>query len=120
MLVHTIVNDDPCATKVTEPPYGVNVRLTDMTAAGDLLHEDDTRDMWVELKSTVLTGAIRGAHLAMDPGSKWIAAADSDVTLLCDVDPSQIDAPAGVTVTVRGGQAGEFILAGGGRLLITT
>lgn len=120
VLVHTIVNDDPCATKVTEPPYGVNVRLADMTVSGDLLHEDATRDMWVELKSTVLTGAIRGAHLTMDAGSKWIATADSDVTLLCDIDPAQIDATAGVTVTVRGGQAGEFTLAGGGRLLITT
>ena len=120
MLVHTIVNDDPCATKVTEPPYGVNVRLRGMSAEGDLLHEDTSRDMWVELRSAVLTGTIRGAHLTMDAGSKWIASANSDVTLLTDVDPAQIDAPAGVTVTVRGGQAGEFILAGGGRLLITT
>lgn len=120
VLVHTVVNDDPCATRVTEPPYGVNVRLSGMTAAGDLLHEDATRDMWVELKSTVLTGAIRGARLTMDPGSKWIATADSHVTLLCDIDPAQIDAPAGVTVTVRGGQAGEFTLAGGGRLFIMT
>ena len=81
VLVHTIINDDPCATKVTEPPYGVNVRLTDMTVSGDLLHEDTTRDMWVELRSTVLTGAIRGAHLTMDPGSKWIAAANGLATI---------------------------------------
>lgn len=118
VLVHTIVNDDPCATKVTEPPYGVNVRMAGMTVSGDLLHEDTTRDMWVELKSTTLTGAIKGANLSMDAGSKWIACADSNVTLLTDVDPAQIDAPAGVTVTVRGGEAGEFTLAGGGRLVV--
>ena len=88
VLVHTIVNDDPCATPVTEPPYGVNVRLSDMSVTGDLLHEDTTRDMWVELNSTVLTGAIRGAHLSMDAGSKWIATADSNVTQLTDVDPA--------------------------------
>lgn len=118
VLVHTIVNDDPCATKVTEPPYGVNVRMADMTVSGDLLHEDTTRDMWVELKSTTLTGAIKGANLSMDAGSKWIASADSDITLLTDVDPAQIDAPAGVTVTVRGGEAVEYTLAGGGRLVV--
>ena len=118
VLVHTIVNDDPCATKVTEPPYGVNVRLTGMTVSGDLLHEDTTRDMWVELKSTTLTGAIKGANLSLDAGSKWTATADSDVTLLTDADPAQIDAPAGVTVTVRGGEAGEYTLAGGGRLVV--
>lgn len=118
VLVHTIVNDDPCATKVTEPPYGVNVRMADMTVSGDLLHEDTTRDMWVELKSTTLTGAIKGANLSMDAGSKWIASADSDITLLTDVDPAQIDAPAGVTVTVRGGEAAEYTLAGGGRLVV--
>lgn len=118
ILVHTIVNEDPCATKVTEPPYGVNVTMKDMSVSGNLLHEDTTRDMWVHLKSTLLTGAIRGAHLTMDPGSKWVATADSQVTLLSDLDPAQIDAPAGVTVTVQGGQAGEFALAGGGRLVV--
>ncbi len=118
VLVHTIVNDDPCATKVTEPPYGVNVRMAGMAVSGDLLHEDTTRDMWVELKSTTLTGAIKGANLSMDAGSKWIACADSDVTLLTDVNPAQIDAPAGVTVTVRGGEAAEYALAGGGRLVV--
>lgn len=118
VLVRTIVNDDPCATKVTEPPYGVNVRMTGMSVSGDLLHEDATRDMWVELKSTTLTGAIKGANLSMDPGSKWTATADSDVTLLTSVDPAQIDAPAGVTVTVQGVEAAEYTLAGGGRLVV--
>lgn len=118
VLVHTIVNDDPCATPVTYPPYGVNVRMTDMTVSGDLLHEDTTRDMWVELTSTLLTGVIKGAHLSMDMGSKWIAAGDSEVTLTTDLDPAQIDAPAGVTVTVHGGENEEFTLASGGRLIV--
>ena len=54
----------------------------------------------------------------MDPGSKWIATADSDVTLLTNVDPAQIDAPTGVTVTVRGAEAAEYTLAGGGKLVV--
>ena len=119
VLVHSIVNDDPCATKVTEPPYGVNVTLNSMSVAGDLLHEDTTRDMWVALNSTTLTGVIQGAHLAMDGGSKWIATADSRVVFTRDVDPAQIDAPAGVTITAVGGAAGEFELASGGRLVVT-
>lgn len=118
VLVHTIVNDDPCATKVTYPPYGVNVRMADMTVSGDLLHEDTTRDMWVELKSTTLTGVIRGANLAMDPGSKWIATGDSRATLTTEIDPAQIDAPAGVTVTLSGGEAGQYDLASGGKLVV--
>lgn len=118
VLVHTIVNDDPCATKVTEPPYGVNILLTDMTVKGDLLHEDTTRDMWVEMNSTLFTGAIKNANLSMDVGSKWIATADSEVTLLTDVDPAQIDAPAGVTVTVHGVENAEYDLISGGKLVV--
>ena len=118
VLVHSIVNDDPCATKVTEPPYGVNVRMTDMTVKGDLIHDDTTRDMWVELNSTLLTGAVKGARLSMDVGSKWIATADSEVTLLTDLEPAQIDAPAGVTVTVYGGANAEFDLFSGGKLIV--
>lgn len=117
VLVHTIVNSDPCTTKVTEPPYGVNVHMADMSVSGDLLHEDSARAMWVDLRSTLLTGTIRGAHLAMDRGSKWIATADSEITLLTDVDPAQIDAPAGVTVLVHSGAQGEFTLASGGKLV---
>lgn len=118
VLVHTIVNDDPCATKVTEPPFGVNVTMQNMSVSGDLIHEDDSRDMWVSLRSTLLTGAIQGANLAMDAGSKWVATADSNVTLLTDLDPAQLDAPKGVTITARGGKAGEYTLAGGGRLMV--
>lgn len=119
VLVHTIVNGDPCATRVTGPVYGVNVNLTDMAAEGDLLHEDSTRQMWVELCSATLTGAIRGAHLALDTGSKWVATGDSDITLMADASPAQFDAPAGVTITAGGAEAGEYALASGGRLIVT-
>lgn len=118
VLVHSIVNDDPCATPVTEPAFGVNVTMNAMRVEGDLIHEDATRDMWVKLNSTTLSGAIRGAHLDMDAGSKWYATADSHVTLMGDVEPAQIDAPAGVTVTVGGGKAATFQLASGGCLIV--
>ena len=38
---------------------------------------------------------------------------------MTDVEPAQIDAPAGVTITAKGAQAGEFALAGGGKLVVT-
>lgn len=118
ILVHSIVNDDPCATKVTKEAYGVNVILTDMDVNGDLLHEDTTREMWVMLNSTQLIGAISHANLAFDKGSKWTATADSDVVFVTDVEPAQIDAPAGVTITAQGAKAGVFDLASGGKLII--
>ena len=118
ILVHSIVNDDPCATKVTEAVYGINVLLTDMNLKGDLLHEDTERDMWVEMNSSMLTGAIQNANLSMDIGSKWYATADSVVTLLTDIDPAQIDAPAGVTVTVHGAEAAEYDLYSGGKMIV--
>lgn len=119
VLVHTVVNDDPCATPVTGPVYGVNVKLADMNAEGDLLHEDTTRQMWVALHSATLRGTIRGAHLALDAGSKWTATRDSDITLLTDASPAQFDARAGITITAGGSEAGEYALASGGRLVVT-
>ena len=118
VLVRSIVNDDPCATKVTGPVYGVNVLLTDMDAKGDLLHEDTAREMWVEMNASMLTGTIKNAILAMDVGSKWLATADSEVTLASDVDPAQIDAPAGVTVTVHGVENAEYALISGGKMIV--
>ena len=118
VLVRSIVNDDPCATKVTGPVYGVNVLLTDMDAKGDLLHEDTAREMWVEMNSSMLTGVIKNAILAMDVGSKWMATADSEVVLASDVDPAQIDAPAGVTITVHGVENAEYALISGGKMIV--
>ena len=119
ILVHTILNDDPCATTPDELAYGVNVLMADMDVKGDLIHDDNQRDMWITLTSTVLTGTIKNALLRMDVGSKWIATADSNVTILGNLDPAQIDAPAGVTVTAIGSKAAEFDLASGGKLIVT-
>lgn len=71
------------------------------------------------LNSTQLTGAIHHANLAFDKGSKWMATADSDVVFVTDVEPAQIDAPAGVTITAGGAKAGVFDLASGGKLIVT-
>ncbi len=118
ILVHSILNDDPCATKADELSYGVNVIMTDMDVKGDLIHDDTTRQMWISLTSTQLEGAIRNANLVMDAGSKWTASADSSVTIIGTLDPAQIDAKEGVTITAAGGETGTYELASGGKLIV--
>ncbi|MCR5082840.1 MAG: hypothetical protein K6B15_05120 [Parasporobacterium sp.] len=118
VLVHSIVNDDPCAAKVNGSVYGVNVYMTDMEAKGDLVHEDTDRQMWVSLESAQLTGAIKNAHLNLYMGSKWLATADSKVVFTSDVNLGQIDALPGVTITAEAETAAEYDLPSGGRLIV--
>lgn len=118
VLIHTILNDDPCRTIPNDHPYGNNVILTDMNVTGDCIHEDPEREMWIELHSTILNGAIKNANISIDAGSKWYATADSTVTLTEDVYVNQIDAPKGVTINAKGGAAGTYDLPSGGKLII--
>lgn len=118
ILIHAKRNDDPCATKADDLAYGVNVNLKNMDTRGDIIHEDDTREMWINLQSTQLTGAIRNANLTIDCGSKWTATSDSFVTLLGEVAPAQIDAKEGVVIRATGVEAGELSLASGGKLIV--
>jgi hypothetical protein len=118
VLVRTVKNDDPCTTKTGDNPYGVYVVLKNMNVEGDLLHEDPERSMWIELESTTYKGAIKEGNLEMDVASKWVATADSTVTFTADIYPSQIDALSGVTITAQGGEAGEYDLASGGKLIV--
>jgi hypothetical protein len=120
ILVHSIWNDDPCATKPSSTPYGINVILSDMEVTGDLLHEDPEREMWITLKATTLKGAIVNGNVTMDKGSKWTATSDSTVIFISDVDLAQIDAVHGTTITAHGVQSAEYDLPSGGRLRIVT
>lgn len=119
ILVKTIVNDDPCATKVTEPVYGVNIKMKDMSVEGDLIHLDTDRAMWAELAATLIKGKMENVTLAMDTGSKWIATADSNVIMIADINPAQIDAPEGVTIKAVASETAEYTLASGGKLIVT-
>ena len=116
VLIRSIHNEDFLATPVGEDPYGAWVELKSMTAEGDIIHTDNEREMWLKLTDTVLHGAICGAHLEMNAGSRWVASADSEVTLLGELDAAQIDAPAGVTVKAHAGEQGTIKLASGGVL----
>ncbi len=118
VLVRSILNDDFLATPVSDDPYGSQFTLRDMTACGDILHEDDQRRMWLYLESASLKGTVRGAHLAMDMGSHWFATADSEATLMGSADLAQFDAPEGVTIRLHGAEIGRYDLVSGGILEI--
>ena len=118
IIIHSIVNDDPCATKVNGEVFGINVVLTDMDIKGDIIHDDIEREMWIMTNSSQIQGKIWNANLDMDMGTKWTATADSKVCFISDVNIAQIDALEGVTITATGAEAGEYTLASGGKLVV--
>ena len=118
-LLKAEANPDPGATKTGgKEVYGVHGTFTDCELQGDVISADPDRDVYVYLNHTVLTGAIHGAFLTLDGKSKWTASKDSDVTIIGEFDSSQIDAPAGVTITAKGGEDGTYTLASGGALIL--
>jgi hypothetical protein len=91
-----------------------------MDVAGDVVHtaDKDNRPMTVYLESTNLKGAIKDAAISINLSSKWVATADSNVTIVGEVNLAQIDAPAGVTITAVAGQSGTYKLASCGTLIL--
>lgn len=119
VLVHSIVNTDPNATKTGgKRVYGIHVHLKDSELEGAILHEDPDREMNVYFEGASLVGAIQGAILHFDGESTWTATNQSSVTIVGEVDTDQIDAPAGVTIQAIGAKAGSFTLASGGMLIV--
>jgi len=120
VLVKSEVNSDPNATKTSgKKVYGIHTTFRGMEVSGDIVHEDKDRTMTVYLESTTtLKGAVKNANITIDSSSKWIATADSNVTIAGDIDRSQIDAPKGVTIHAVAGESGTFTLASGGTLIL--
>jgi hypothetical protein len=119
VLVHSIVNTDPNATKTGgKRVYGIHVNIQDSDLEGAILHEDPDREMIVSLEGSTLTGAIQGAILTLDGESSWTATNQSSVIIVGELDMEQIDAPAGVTIQAIAGQSGTYTLASGGTLVL--
>ena len=117
VLVHSIVNTDPNATKTGgQRVYGIHVHVKDSDLEGAILHEDPDREMNVYLENANLVGAIQGAILHFDGESTWTATNQSKVTIVGEVDIQQIDAPAGVSIEAICNQEGSYTLASGGSL----
>jgi hypothetical protein len=113
-------NAEPTAHPDPEEVYGINATFRNMDMVGDIDHSEDkdNRYMNVYLEGTTLTGAVKDARLEMNRLSKWVATADSTVTLLGDIELSQIDAPSGVTITATANMSGTYKLASSGKLIL--
>jgi hypothetical protein len=124
ILLKSVISVDPQAAKAAntkgQKVYGIHATFKDMYAEGDIDHsiDKDNRTMTVYLESATLKGAIKDAQISINQRSKWIATADSNVTIVGSVDLSQIDAPAGVTITAVAGESGTHKLASGGTLIL--
>lgn len=120
ILLQSVYNDFCAPRPNGKKVYGYHVVVKDMDAQGDILHQDPERIMEVRLENARLTGAITGgALLNLDKDSFWTATGDSDVVLNGDLNPEQIDAPAGVTIRAKGGENADFTLKSGGRFVVT-
>ena len=120
ILLKSIWNDDPNAAKTNgEAVYGIHMHLTDCDLTGDILHEDPERDAHILLTNTTLRGAMHNIHFSLDKNSAWYATGDSEVILEDLAQAEQINAPAGVTVTVAAAEKGRYPLADGGMLIVT-
>lgn len=120
-LLLGVVNDDGFATKTQGAAVpGIRAQIRQSRLQGNLVHLDKDRAMRVQLEASTLTGRVQGVELVLDRGSRWLASADSSVTLAAGTTLGQVDAPAGVTIEARavpgGLSLGEHRLASGGRL----
>jgi hypothetical protein len=126
ILLESLVSVDPNAAKAAKTKgmnvYGIHATLKNMDLEGDVVHAGDkeNRGMTIYLEQTTLKGAIKDASLKMNRLSKWFATKDSNVTIIGDVEVSQIDAPAGVTITAIAAQSGTYKLASCGTLVLKT
>ena len=126
VLLKSTISVDPQAAKAAntkgQKVYGIHATFKNMDVAGDIDHsmDKDNRGMTVYLEQTTLKGAIKDASIKLNRLSKWTATTDSNVTIIGDVEISQIDAPAGVTITAVASQSGTYKLASCGTLILKT
>ena len=126
VLLESMVSVDPNAAKAAKTKgmnvYGIHAILKNMDLEGDVVHTGDkeNRGMTIYLEGTTLKGAIKDASIKLNRLSKWTATADSNVTIIGDVEVSQIDAPASVTITAIASQSGTYKLASCGTLVLKT
>ena len=124
-LIHSVVNEDDAATKVPDEMkckvYGVNAVIANGDYEGDIIHEDTDRTMNISIQNATVKGVIEDAYITLERSS-WYAAGDSAVCLVGDVRESQIDAPAGITVSAKAGEgcalSGSYKLVSGGTLIV--
>ncbi|NUP86050.1 MAG: hypothetical protein HUU30_09910 [Burkholderiaceae bacterium] len=89
---------------------------------GNVLNLDTERALTVAFVNSTLEGRIHDATLSLDERSRWVATADSKVTLAAPFDITRVDARSGVTIEAAAGNSGaphgRHALPGGGTLLV--
>ncbi len=121
IILESIINTDPNATKASADSPGIVATFRDSSLNGAILGNDSQRKVSVILENTRLNGPVHNAGLTLESGAAWTAPANSEVVLLKGT-VSQIDAPAGVTISARATPdilaAGDYRLAAGGTLTV--
>ncbi len=123
VFVHSQINNNSKDRTAVDGKtvYGHNIALSNMTLAGDILHEDYERTMSVNMSCMDYTGALKNVYLTMDHASKWTATGDSTVVLMGDIHPEQIDGNGMITIHAHAGEgcelSGTYALESGGKLI---
>lgn len=123
-LLLAVVNDDThrsrAAAGVAVP--GTRAHLRQTRLQGNVLNLDTERALAVAFVDSTLEGRIHEATVSLDERSRWIATADSKVTLAAPFDLARVDARSGVTIEAAAGNSGaprgRHALPGGGTLLV--
>ncbi|NTV89946.1 MAG: hypothetical protein HGA22_06235 [Clostridiales bacterium] len=122
VLIESAVNSDSKSPQVNGKVSGIRVMLLNMALSGDVIHRLEDRTMALTLSGTDLKGAVRGASIKLEDGSRWLATSSSEVTLEGVTDISGIDALADIIITAAAGEGctlvGSSRLASGGMLNI--
>lgn len=125
VLIRSEINPGVKGPRVVRPApgekmYGIRAFLKNGVYEGNIIHEDPERDMGVYLENCRLNGAIQNASVRFGAGSRWMATADSSITIDGTVDTSAIYAAEGVTIYARAKENfGTYELTGGGKIIVT-
>ena len=123
-LLLAVVNDDThrsrAAAGVVVP--GTRAQLRQARLQGNVLNLDTERALTVAFVDSRLEGRIHAATVSLDERSRWVATADSKVTLAAPFDIGRVDARSGVTIEAAAGSSGaprgRHALPGGGTLVV--
>jgi hypothetical protein len=123
-LLLGVVNDDNfrsrAAAGVAVP--GITATIKNAKLHGNVLMQDGERKMNVAFIGSTIKGAIQDATVSFDARSRWIATANSKVSLRAPFDLARVDAPAGVTIEALAQEGvapkGQHKLAAGGTLMV--
>lgn len=99
VLIHTMINSDSNVNNIADgdETIGSSVVFEDMDVAGDIIHDDYQRELYLTLDKTTLTGAIY-----CNTWEDWNALAEAEFGGQYILNPDGYDTWWGVTLTLSG------------------